>query len=56
MSLPYRLWEIIARSNTGPHYEEDDFLLKLFTPTLQQIIKKYEITYDPKNPVPVSYD
>lgn len=52
MNTAYRLWEIIQRSGTGPHIEENDFLPKLFTPTLRKIIKKYEIKYDPKSPVP----
>ena len=33
--------------------EEDDFLPRLFTPTLKKLIKKYEIRFDPKTPVPV---
>ena len=52
MTTAYRLWEIIERSKTGPHVEEDDFLPKLFTPTLKKLIKKYEIQYDPATPVP----
>ncbi len=52
MSTPYRLWEILQRSNTGPHCDEDEFLPKIFTPKLQEVIKKYEIKYDPKTPVP----
>ena len=52
MSSPYRLWEIQDRSNTGPFCEENDFLPKLFTPKLKEVIRKYEIKYDPKNPVP----
>ena len=54
MSTPYRLWEILQRSYTGPHCEEDDFLPKIFTPKLQEVIKKYEIAYDPKTPVPAN--
>ena len=56
MSTPYRLWEILQRSNTGPHCDEDDFLPKIFTPKLQEVIKKYEITYDSKTPVPTNDD
>ncbi|MBW2123818.1 MAG: monomethylamine:corrinoid methyltransferase [Deltaproteobacteria bacterium] len=52
MSTPYRLWEIQERSNTGPPCDEDEFLPKVFTPKLQEIIEKYEIRYDPKTPVP----
>jgi len=52
MSSPYRLWEIQERSNTGPFCEENDFLPKIFTPKLKEVIKKYQIKYDPKTPVP----
>ena len=52
MTTAYRLWEIMERSKTGPHIEEDDFLPKLFTPTLKKLIKKYEIKYDSATPVP----
>ena len=51
MTTAYRIWEMIERSKTGPHMEEDDFLPRLFTPTLKKLIKKYEIKYDPDNPV-----
>ena len=32
--------------------EEDEFLPRLFTPTLKKLIKKYEIAYDSQTPVP----
>jgi hypothetical protein len=56
MTTAYRLWEMIDRSKTGPHMEEDDFLPRLFTPTLKKLIKKYEIRYDRDNPVPTDDD
>jgi hypothetical protein len=56
MSTPYRLWEIQERSNTGPQCDEDEFLSKIFSPTLQKIVKKYEIKYNPKTPVPADDD
>lgn len=52
MTTAYRLWEMIDRSKTGPHMEEDEFLPRLFTPTLKKLIKKYEIKYDSQTPVP----
>ena len=52
MTTAYRIWEMMERSKTGRHIEEDDFLPKLFTPTLKKLIKKYEIKYDPATPVP----
>ena len=42
MTTAYRIWEMMERSKTGPHMEEDDFLPKRFTPTLKKLIKKYE--------------
>ena len=56
MTTGNRLWEMIERSKTGPHIEEDDFLPKLFTPTLRKLIQKYEIRYNPETPVPVNDD
>ena len=56
MTTAYRLWEILERSHTGPVMEEDDFLPKLFTPTLKKIVKKYEIKFDPAVPVPADDD
>lgn len=56
MSTPYRLWEIQQRSNTGPYCDEDDFLPKIFYPTLKEIVKKYEIKYDANTPVPSDDD
>ncbi|MFC1862973.1 monomethylamine:corrinoid methyltransferase [Thermodesulfobacteriota bacterium] len=56
MTTAYRIWEILSRSKTGKFMEEDDFLPKLFTPTLKKLIKKYEIKYDPQNPCPTDDD
>jgi hypothetical protein len=47
---------MIERSKTGPHIEEDDFLPRLFTPTLRKLIQKYEIRYNPETPIPVDDD
>ncbi len=49
---PYKMWEIMERSNTGPFCEDEDFLQKLFMPKLQQVIEKYEIRCDPAHPIP----
>ena len=56
MANPYRLWEIQARSDTGPFCDENDFLPKIFAPKLQAIVKKYDIKYDPSTPVPANDD
>jgi hypothetical protein len=46
------MWEIMERAGTGPFCEDDDFTYKIFMPKLQEVIKKYEIQYDPDRPVP----
>ena len=56
MSIPYRFWEIQQRSNDGPQCDEDDFLPKIFTPKLQEVIKKYGIRWDRKTVVPSDND
>lgn len=52
MTTAYRLWEILERSRTGPHMDEEAFLPKRFTPTLRRLVRDYEIRYDPDTPVP----
>jgi methylamine--corrinoid protein Co-methyltransferase len=50
--MAYRLWEMMERATTGPFMEEKKFITKLMIPKMREVIKKYEIKYDPKNPVP----
>ena len=45
------LLEIIDRSLDGPFTSENDFDLKIFVPKLREVVKKYEIKYDPENPL-----
>lgn len=52
----YKMWEIMERANTGPFCEDDDFLYKIFMPKMKEVIKKYDIKYDPENPVPADDD
>lgn len=54
--MAYRMWEIMERALTGPFMEEQDFIYKRFFPKMQEVIKKYEIKYDPANPVPADDD
>ena len=56
MSTPYRLWEIQKRVNDGPQCDEDDFLPKIFTPKLKQVVKKYGIQWDRKTVLPTDED
>ncbi len=48
--------EIIDRALKGPFCSEKDFDLKVFVPRLREVIKKYEIKYDPENPIPSDND
>lgn len=51
-----RMWEVMKRAETGPYMEEKDFLMKHFLPTMKKVIKKYDIKYDPNNPIPSDDD
>ena len=48
--------EIVDRALKGPFCSEKDFDLKVFVPKLGEVIKKYEIKYDPENPIPSDDD
>jgi len=48
--------EVIDRALKGPFCSEKDFDLKVFVPRLKEVIKKYEIKYDPENPIPSDND
>ena len=48
--------DVINRALTGPYYSEKDYNLKVFVPKLREIVKKYEVKYDPKNVVPSDDD
>jgi methylamine--corrinoid protein Co-methyltransferase len=50
MVLP--LWEILRRSKSGPIIEEKQFDLSIFKKT-QELQKKYDIKYNPEEPVDV---
>ena len=48
---PYRMWEIISRSETGPFMEEKKYINERLIPGIAKAVKKHEIKYDPSNPV-----
>jgi len=48
--------EVINRALEGPYHSEKDYNLKVFVPKLKEVVKKYEIKYDPENPVPSDDD
>jgi len=45
-------FEIIRRALNGPYYSEKDFAMKAVVPKLREVVKKYDIRYDPETPVP----
>ncbi len=45
------LLDIVDRALEGPYTTENNFDLKNFVPTLREVVKKYDIEYDPKNPL-----
>ena len=47
-----RLIEVLHRAETGPIMEETDFERQLVAPTIQRLVKKYGIKFDPINIVP----
>jgi methylamine--corrinoid protein Co-methyltransferase len=44
--------DIYERAVKGPIMGERDFDVKVFIPTLNEVVKEYEIKYDRENPVP----
>ena len=52
----FKMWDLMARSTEGPFCEDEDFIYKIFLPTMKRVIRKYEIKYDPSTPVPSNDD
>ncbi|RKX73830.1 MAG: hypothetical protein DRP87_18155 [Spirochaetes bacterium] len=48
--------EVVNRALTGPYFSEKDYNLKVFVPSLRELVKKYEIKYNPENPIPSDDD
>jgi len=45
-------FEVIRRTLNGPYYSEKDYDMKVVVPKLREVVKKYDICYDPENPIP----
>lgn len=43
---------VVERALTGPICSERDFELDIFVPNLRSVVDKYDIKYEPQNPVP----
>lgn len=52
MTPPWRINEILERSQNGPTCLEKDFDIKILVPKLQKVIQKYRIRFDPDILVP----
>ena len=50
--MAYRMWEVMERAQQGPFVEEKFFVSKIMIPKMKEVVKKYEIKYDPQSPVP----
>jgi methylamine--corrinoid protein Co-methyltransferase len=46
---PWRIKEVLERAEEGPICEEREFDLRILTPKLNEVIKKYDIRFDPDN-------
>lgn len=53
---PFKMWEIMERASNGPFCEEEEFTTKLFMPKMKEVVKKYDIQFDPQAPVPYDDD
>jgi len=45
-------FDIIKRALTGPYYTEEEFDLQVLVPKMREVVKKYDIRYDPQTPLP----
>ncbi len=53
---PYRMWEILDRSRTGPFCEDEPFIMERFMPALRRVIDKYGVEYNAATPIPSDDD
>ncbi len=51
-----KMWEIMERAAEGPFCEDETFLYEIFLPKMKQVVRKYDIKYDPALPVPADDD
>lgn len=51
-----KMWEIMQQAAEGPYCEDDEFLYDLFLPKMKEVVRKYEIEFDPGSPVPADDD
>lgn len=44
--------EVLERATTGPMMSAKEYDMKVFVPAVREVVKKYEIKFDPDNPCP----
>ena len=44
--------EVLQRATTGPMMSAKEYDMKVFIPAVREVVKKYKIEFDPKNPCP----
>jgi len=53
---PWRINEVLERSQSGPVSLERDFDLKILVPELKRVIREYDVSMDPGSPIPQDND
>ena len=48
--------EVVDRALNGPICAEKEFDMEILVPELARVVKKFEIQYDPQNPIPSDDD
>ena len=46
------LLDFMERATTGPIFSENDFNMKVLIPNVSQVVREFDIRYDPEAPVP----
>src|SRR3990172_4354317 len=44
--------EVLERATTGPMMSAKEFDMKVFIPKVREVVKKYDIRFDPETPCP----
>ncbi len=50
------LFEVVKRAMTGPICSEKEFDMEIVVAEISRVVDKYEIKYDPENPIPSDDD
>ena len=47
-----QMLDVMEKALEGRPMSETDYQLRSFAPKVQEVVKKYDIKFDPKNPIP----